>query len=327
MAFVWRKTKLSSVHVTYKSSAPSNIALIKYMGKTQVHGNRPSNPSLSYTLPKLLSFVEVEGRTSEELSAEWQPLLQYEKLLLSEKGLSKFLAHFKSILSQFDVTGHFIVRSGNNFPSACGIASSASSFAALTKAACQIVSELKGKSFTDLEMSVLSQKGSGSSCRSFFPEWALWRDEGAKPLDFKIKSLQHDVVVVSNEEKEVSSSEAHKRVMTSLLFAGRVERAQLRLSDLTLALNESNWRQVFETVWAEFWDMHALFETSQPSFGYMNSGSFAVLDWARNLWLKHDDGPLVTMDAGPNVHLLWRQDQTKLRASLSQTNWKIWSGT
>lgn len=313
--------------MTYKASAPSNIALIKYMGKTQVQGNRPSNASLSYTLPKLLSFVEVERHEARGLSAEWHPLEQHENLELSEKGVAKFLNHFKSILTQFEVEGNFVVRSGNNFPSACGIASSASSFAALTRAACQIISELKGKKFTDLEMSAISQKGSGSSCRSFFSGWALWETDGARPLDLKIKALEHDVVVVSHEEKEVSSSDAHVRVMTSLLFAGRTERATSRLADLTLALNKEDWKQAFEIVWAEFWDMHALFETSRPSFGYMNSGSLAVLDWVREIWREHGDGPLVTMDAGPNVHLLWRRDQSKLREALKQMSWKVWSGT
>ncbi|NJL25701.1 MAG: hypothetical protein HC902_11360 [Calothrix sp. SM1_5_4] len=73
----------------------------------------------------------------------------------------------------------------------------------------------------------------------------------------------------------MSSSEAHLRVTSSALFAGRPERAQRRLRDLQAALLScaggelSAWREVFEICWAEFWDMHALFETSRPSFGYM----------------------------------------------------------
>ena len=39
------------------ASAPANIALIKYMGKTDVLSNRPTNSSLSWTLGHLQTFV------------------------------------------------------------------------------------------------------------------------------------------------------------------------------------------------------------------------------------------------------------------------------
>ena len=42
-------TELTSVHV----QAPTNIALIKYMGKTDSLHNLPTNPSLSMTLSGL----------------------------------------------------------------------------------------------------------------------------------------------------------------------------------------------------------------------------------------------------------------------------------
>ena len=55
--------------------------------------------------------------------------------------------------------------------------------------------------------------------------------------------------------------------------------------------------------------MHALFETAMPSFGYMSSGSLSVLKQLRDFWNVEGDGPLVTMDAGPNVHCLLRTHQ------------------
>jgi diphosphomevalonate decarboxylase len=122
--------------------------------------------------------------------------------------------------------------------------------------------------------------------------------------------LIHQVVVVDESLKQVSSSKAHERVTTSLLFKGRPERAEERLSSLKSALAAKDWRQAFEITWAEFWDMHALFETSRPSFGYMTAGSLEALRIVRSLsWDAHGDGPLVTMDAGPNVHLLYRNDE------------------
>ena len=42
------------------AQAPSNIALIKYMGKKDENSNLPDNSSLSYTLNNLLSTVKLE---------------------------------------------------------------------------------------------------------------------------------------------------------------------------------------------------------------------------------------------------------------------------
>jgi len=121
--------------------------------------------------------------------------------------------------------------------------------------------------------------------------------------------LLHQVIVVNGEAKTVSSSEAHRRVVSSALFRGRVERAEERMTALISALETNRWSDAFEIAWAEFWDMHALFETSRPAFGYMTSGSMDVLTFVRDeFWEREGDGPLVTMDAGPNVHLLFRPD-------------------
>jgi diphosphomevalonate decarboxylase len=72
--------------------------------------------------------------------------------------------------------------------------------------------------------------------------------------------------------------------------------------------------------------MHALFATSQPAFSYFLPDTLAALNWVSKYWESENDGPLVTMDAGPNVHLLFRSDQTQLmtyfKQELSQ-RWKI----
>ena len=65
--------------------------------------------------------------------------------------------------------------------------------------------------------------------------------------------------------------------------------------------------------------MHALFETAQPSFGYMTPGSLETLRYVRSAtWEKTGDGPIVTMDAGPNVHLLYRPENAEQARSVQQ---------
>lgn len=304
------------------ASAPSNIALIKYMGKLG-GGNVASNSSLSYTLGHLNSHVELEPKSVGMGSGDsWQPLVRegLRPIELSEKGQKRFLDHLQRVKAHFGYRGDFILRSANDFPSDCGLASSASSFAALTLCSYRALRELQALTPEDYRekavwrdvatMSELSRQGSGSSCRSFYAPWAKWSDKGVEAVDLP-GGLHHLVVVVEDGVKQVSSSEAHKRVATSLLAQGRTERAEQRLEGFIKSLQASDWRAAFEIAWAEFWDMHALFETSNPSFGYLSKGSLEVLQYVRKRWAQDGDGPLCTLDAGPNVHLLFRGEQVE----------------
>lgn len=302
----------------WEASAPSNIALIKYMGKTLDGQNTGTNPSLSLTLPHLRSTVVIEKSTKS--TDEWQPL--DESLKLSEFGQQKFLKHFLYLKQKFALEGqNFKVLSKNNFPADCGIASSASSFAALTRCAVIAFSEItqtvkpgsvsgQDLRFSTSEQASLSRRGSGSSCRSFFEGFVEWDGgDGIHPVESLQQEFWHQVFIVSDRQKEVSSSQAHLRVATSLSMNGRTERARLRLASVKKNLSTSwNWRELFDVCWAEFWDMHALFETAQPPFGYFTPQSLELLFAARDLW-REQEGPLVTMDAGPNVHLIWQKSQ------------------
>lgn len=300
-----------------KVTAPSNIALIKYMGKTQVEGNRPTNASLSYTLNHLITEIRIE---ESDLSKDQIRPLPSEKhpLVLSEKGQKRFLDFFSKLKKEFSIPGYHMISSGNNFPSDCGLASSASSFAALTKASYELAKTngTLSKEWSSEELARLSQTGSGSSCRSFFTPFSIWDNEGARSIDLGIDKFLHSVLILEDTKKQVSSSKAHVQVLTSSLFPGRVERAETRLHSLIDSLKSKDWHTSYQICWEEFWDMHALFETSRPSFGYLNGQAVAALNALRNYWSEKSDGPLVTMDAGPNIHLLFRSDQEERRGEV-----------
>jgi diphosphomevalonate decarboxylase len=296
-----------------EASAPSNIALIKYMGKTDSSLNRPTNSSLSYSLEKLRTHVRIKANSN--LQEDTWSCLERNGLLkisLSEKGKSKFLNHFSMLKKEFKITDFFEIQSANNFPSDCGLASSASSYAALTLVVHDwSMKNSKGHAaaYRPKELAKLSQKGSGSSCRSFFSPWALWHQDGAEQMQLSYKDLRHQVILCDESVKDVTSSEAHLRVLSSDLFKGRPERAEERLRGLVQALRTEDWKAAYEFCWAEFWDMHLLFHTAKPAFIYMNEMSIKVLKKLNLAWQKNNDGPLITMDAGSNIHLLYRPDQ------------------
>ena len=132
----------------------------------------------------------------------------------------------------------------------------------------------------------------------------------------------HQVVVICDKEKNISSSLAHKLVTTSPAFEGRIERASKRLETLIAALENRNWGRSFEESWHEFIDMHHLFQTAKTPFDYMNKECRALLHQLEKFWQIHSNGPIVTMDAGPNIHLLYRPEDRELKDKFTQDHLK-----
>ncbi len=299
--------------------APSNIALIKYMGKKDREKNLPNNPSLSYTLNELVTNVSLEKYPGKK--DFWEPLHTpgAPEFMLPKEAQDRFLNHLAFLKSQFDYSGAFIVRSCNNFPHSSGLASSASSFAALTRCALLALCELTHTPIPAVEMQAnLSRLGSGSSCRSFFSPWALWDGEEVGEIDLPYPHLLHEVIIISHEVKKVSSSQAHQRIQTSPLYQSRDERARENLKSLLLALQHQRWHESFEICWRDFQDMHQLFDTCADPFSYMSERTQDVLTHLKALWEREGDGPIITMDAGPNVHVLYRPDQAEMAQRFKQ---------
>lgn len=303
----------------YEAEAPSNIALVKYMGKKKGDtANTPTNGSLSYTLNHLKTRVEA---VAHDDSDAWEPLNLdgWTQVELSDKGKKRYLSHWTFLKEKLGIKGNFLLMSANNFPSDCGLASSASSFAALTELANKISAQQNSKDIDKMELAHLSRQGSGSSCRSLYTPWCKWEGDFIESIESKYSELLHQVIIVDEKIKKVSSSEAHWKVTESLLFDGRIERASKRLDLVQEALSEAKWKQLYEVCWAEFWDMHVLFETSNPPFHYMTGDSLNVLNFIREIWESQGDGPVVTMDAGPNIHVLYRPDQKNIYKMVEST--------
>ena len=205
------------------AKAPSNIALIKYMGKKDSEKNLPSNGSLSMTLESLCSYVEVKRVEQGQGEVIWtgeSPLEDFRCPVLDEKAILRVKNHVQKVFAEVPSDLDFKefdweIRSANTFPSGAGIASSASSFAALTLA---VSAHLDSNCET---VSSLSREGSGSSCRSFEGPFVKWEDETISKVESKMDPASDLVMIVSSKQKKVSSSEAHKRVVASPLWEGQ----------------------------------------------------------------------------------------------------------
>ena len=322
----------------WTAEAPSNLALIKYMGKQENFQkkdsfikNIPLNSSFSYTLNHLKTKVEIAELTeSAESKALMQTASQKDQFLfkplsgesdLSIQGKKKFLDFFQFLKKTFSISGYYQITSQNNFPHSSGVASSASSFATLTLATYELAKDRSRyfQPWSIEKLSELSSWGSGSSCRSFFSPWVLWEVKGAKPSDsFPWKNLTHELIVVNSDKKKISSTKAHALIKTSKFFKERPQRAEKRLEELFKAFREKSWVNIYKIVKEEFLDLHCLFETSSPSFSYQTSDSQNILKELFCFWDQKGDGPLITMDAGSCIHLLYRSDQEKISQDIKE---------
>lgn len=146
----------------------------------------------------------------------------------------------------------------------------------------------------------------------FLSPWALWDENEVKEVDLPYAELIYQGVVISNKKKEVPSSEAHQRVKSSPFYGTRNQRAKENLKLLLEAFTNKDWTAAYQICWREFQDMHRLFSTCEQPFSYMTESCTELLHNLESFWNKKKDGPIVTMDAGPNIHLLYRSDQTEL---------------
>jgi diphosphomevalonate decarboxylase len=315
--------------------APANIAIVKYMGKADAKLNLPANSSLSMTLDRLCTVVELVEAGSQDRWIPELPRAALEGLLvpdLDSAGVQKFLNHLNrvkadapTIFRQWGIesrsVGNLQVRSANTFPAASGIASSASAFAALTlagAAGCARNVEAfqeawKKEPSLRRSLAQVSRQGSGSSCRSFEGPWVMWQKDEAFQVPSSLDGYVDLVLLVASGKKAVSSSNAHLAVQQSPLWHGRTQRADRRVQMLRAALESGNSIELARIAWQELWEMHSLFHTSPEPFSYWLPVSLEILQWLKptveqGLTQGSSQTPVVTMDAGPNVHLLVPQE-------------------
>lgn len=302
-------------HTAWRS--PSNIAIVKYWGK---HGTQlPNNPSLSFTLHNAhtethIAFAYTESGPEVDFAFEGAENKPFGDKIL--KLLHAFQPAFP-FLTNLKLT----IASHNSFPHSSGIASSASSMSALVMCLLDIEKQLSGLEMSENEWfrkaSYFSRLASGSAARSVFPSAALWgrtpfhdlsHDEYAIAVDsiHPVYNTFHDTILIISAGIKAVSSRAGHALMDGNPFAGeRYRQANKNTGELLHALHTADLEAFVKITEAEALQLHALMMTSEPSFILMQPNTLEAI--ARIRAFRHDTGIPVcfTLDAGPNVHLLY----------------------
>lgn len=295
---------------------PSNIALVKYWGK---HGVQlPNNPSISFTLDAAHTKTKIDfSKTNKTPKISF--LFEGKKEEKFEKKIKTYLesihAYFP-FLNDFDLN----IESSNSFPHSAGIASSASSMGALGLCLCSIEDMLttpKTKAHFYNKASLVARLGSGSACRSIFGHTTSWgthenlidsSDEYATPflgIHPIFNTFQDSILIVSSIEKKVSSRAGHALMEDNIFANIRYQQAHSNISKLHKALIEGDIISFGNIVEEEALTLHALMMTSNPSFVLLEPNTIAMIKNIRDFRAETNLPVYFTLDAGPNIHLLY----------------------
>lgn len=281
-----------------RATACANIALAKYWGKSPLGNNLTATPSLSLTLDGLTTRTEVEFDAS--LSADRVVLNGVE---LSREEATRVSAVLDKLRARTPLTLFAHVRSLNTFPTAAGLASSASGFAALVLAA----SKALDLGLDAPEVSRLAREASASAARSVYGGYVELEREAvaATPLCSGAHfPLGMAVAVVEAGPKPVGSTSGMLHTArTSPYYQTWVAHAPDVYSRVKRAVLERDFATLADAVEHSALLMHSTMITSQPSVLYWKAGTVELLH-AIVTRRKQGHPEAFTMDAGPNVKVL-----------------------
>ena len=306
MRFIMQSEIIDST--TYR--AYTNIALIKYWGKRHNELFLPMTSSLSLTLDKFYTDTKLSwNNDSAEDTFTLNGHIQDKDAI---NKVSRFIHMFRD-LSGIQRAVH--VESINHVPTAAGLASSASAFAALASAA----NDLFQTNLSNQELSTYARRGSGSATRSLFGGFALWhKGEGndsdssyaemIDPADWDIGML---VVMINKNQKKISSRVGMEHtIQTSPFYKLWPETVAEDLDAIIPAIKSQNFKTIGEIAEHNAMKMHATIIAADPSMTYWEPESITAMNIVRELRQAGIDC-YFTMDAGPNIKVICRLSQAE----------------
>lgn len=293
--------------------APANIAWVKYWGKKGPQ--LPANPSLSMTLQESRTLTEIEATPASKLSVE----LWFEGARL-EAFEEKTLKYFQALAQEIPVLGlhRYKITSQNTFPHSSGIASSASSYAALALGLAKLMAKLTHSAIDFTAAANLARLGSGSATRSLHGGYVLWGEstlvpgssdlygvEVTKHVHPSFLNARDCILVVSSKVKEVSSRLGHQQMNAHPFAQARFSSAQMNLAELWGAMKSGDWDKAGGIIELEALTLHALMLAARPGVILLEPNTLEIIRLVR-LFRKASGVPLFfTIDAGPNIHLIY----------------------
>ncbi|EPE36853.1 GHMP Kinase, C-terminal [Glarea lozoyensis ATCC 20868] len=310
------------------TTAPVNIAVVKYWGKRDPKLNLPTNSSISVTLSQSDLRTHTTAACSSKFPSEDTLLLNSSPQDTSGARTQACFRELRSLRSALEASDFSLPKisslplrivSENNFPTAAGLASSAAGFAALVRA----IADLYQLPASPTELSRIARQGSGSACRSLFGGYVAWqmgtKDDGSDSLAVEVAPASHWptmralILVVSAEKKGVSSTSGMQiTVATSELFQRRAEVVVPKhMSEMEEAIKAKDFEKFGKVTMMESNSFHSVCSDTFPPIFYLNDVSKAAIRVVEDINKKA--GKIIaayTFDAGPNAVIYYEEENT-----------------
>jgi len=295
------------VESSVTARACANIALVKYWGKRDSALNLPAAGSLSLTLDALVT----------ETTVTFDPALAADEIELdgSPADARRATEFLRRVRLRAGIATHARVVSRNDFPTASGLASSASGFAALALAA----SRAAGLDLDARALSALARHGSGSAARSIFGGFVrmhagptdaeAFAEPVTSPLLDKVRMVI--AIVGGGAPKSHGSRDAMEHTaQTSPYYRAWLELVPKDLAVAEAALARGDLAALGEVAEANALAMHCSAMAARPAIHYWQPTSLALLAEVRGL-RECGVSAWATMDAGPHVKILTTVDEAE----------------
>ena len=298
--------------------APANIALAKYWGKRDRALNLPVNGSLSISLGALGTHTTVRAADRDRITLNGTDATPDSPL---HRRTFAFIELWRRGAPQ-----PLHVETTNTIPTAAGLASSASGFAALTRA----LARYWQLDLADSDLSAIARLGSGSAARSLWHGFVKWergtRDDGrdsiAAPIASDWQELRIALVEIDGGAKKTASGAGmNHTTATSPLYATWPQTAAADLAAIEAAIHACDFSALGSVAEANALAMHATMLAARPALCYLQPQTLTTL---HRLWQARADGLDIyaTIDAGPNVKILCRaRDEAAVRDAFPQALW------
>lgn len=286
--------------------APANIALCKYWGKRNDEIHLPNTSSLSISLGKVGTWTRISPSPEG-----------FDELIFNgtHVGLDTPLAHrifrFVDYFRRKQIIP-LVIETRNDLPTAAGLATSASGFAALVKA----LNEYFALTMSPEQLSICARIGSGSASRSIYDGFVRWnrgtQDDGmdsfAEPIAVDTdywQQLRIGVVIVDSNEKHLSSREGmFQTVESSILYDAWSMQVTRDLEEIEEALASNDFTRLGQATEHNALSMHATMLSAWPPVMYWQPKTLEIM---QRVWELRREGIELyfTIDAGANVKLLF----------------------
>jgi diphosphomevalonate decarboxylase len=304
------KNILSNVKTELKEAgsafASSNIALSKYWGKRDAALNLPINSSLSISLGKLGTITDIRPASKDCVYLNGNLVDSSDSFAIRTL---EFLDLFRPVLGDI----HLEVRTENNIPTAAGLASSASGFAALVMA----LDNLAGWGLDKQSLSMLARLGSGSASRSVYDGFVRWHagskpdgtDSFAEKLSAEWPEFRIGILELSDAKKPVGSRDGMNRTVETSdeLYKSWPEQANADIDVISRSIEVQDFSVLGMTAERNALSMHATMMSAWPPLIYLQPETIKQIHKVQRV---RSDGLEVylTIDAGPNVKLLFLEE-------------------